>query len=159
MRERDARDLLGLYAQFCHLRSERLLHNCRRPRTDHSPWQHGNEVRVAGIPQHQIVAMHDQITVVTEYGRFANVHPWRPRRYVGDLRLAAVENVHALNAVSARDRRLRAACSQRENKYKKTCTESGEYTGVRHGNLLQSAARAPVHHRWTVILAQRGYAR
>src|SRR6266404_8776434 len=101
--------------------------------------------------------MHDQVTVVTEYSGFAEVDAWGPRRYVGDLRLAAVENVHALDAGSARDGRLRAACGQRENKYKKTCAESGEYTGIRHGNLLQSTARPRVHPRGTVILAQGTY--
>ena len=75
------------------------------------------------------------------------------------MRLAAVENVHALDTGSARDRRLRAACGQRENKYKKTCAESGECTGIRQGNLLQPTARGRVHRRWTVILAQGSDAR
>jgi hypothetical protein len=56
--------------------------------------------------------MHYQVTVVTEFGGFA-LTPGD--QAISDLRLAAVENVHALHAGSARDGAARSLRLRRTN--------------------------------------------
>src|SRR5207248_10069688 len=58
-------------------------------------------VRIAAIPKHPFVGVADEIAMVAEYRRLADMRAGRPRRQILGVVLAAVDDVHALDRCSA----------------------------------------------------------
>jgi hypothetical protein len=75
----------------------------------------GNRVGHASVPQHPIVAVADQITIVDERHRFADIDAWGPARDVAGNAFAAIEYVEFVDEGNFLGEARRARDRQRDN--------------------------------------------